>query len=113
MKDESEQENNKNLRGEARTESCENESVEFSPGDNLISYRFKLRDFSSQGFGIIIRKDSKVLEYVKQGDVINMQYHPYESADNPVPHRTKIKHISQPDPGKHKDHMLVGLLILE
>ncbi len=113
MKEDSGHKDKMNLRDEARTKSHENESVEFSPGNNLISYRFKLRDFSSKGFGIMIRKDSKVLNHVKPGDILNMQYYPYESISNPVPHRTKIKHISEPEPGKHHDHMLVGLLILE
>jgi len=113
MKDGSEQKDNMNLREEVRTKGRENESVEFSLGDNLITYRFKLRDFSSKGFGLLIRQDSKVLKHVKSGDIINMQYHPYELTDEPVRHRTKIKHISEPDPGKHQGHMLVGLLILE
>lgn len=102
-----------NLRGEVRTDSEANESVEFQPGDNTLAYRFKLKDFSSRGFGILVRKDSKVLNHIKQGDVITMTYHPDGAASNPIPHNTQIKHISEPEPGKHIDHMVVGLLILE
>jgi len=103
----------KNLRAEDRTESQENVSVEFIPGDNSIPYHFKLKDFSTKGFGIMVRKDSKVLSHIKSGDVLNMKYHPDEASANPVPHRTQIKHISEPEPGKHQDHLLVGLFILE
>ncbi|MBU1344584.1 MAG: hypothetical protein KKE44_09815 [Proteobacteria bacterium] len=102
-----------NLRGEDRKESLKSASVEFIPGDNEIAYHFKLKDFSSKGLGIIVRKDSKVLKCIKSGDILTMKYHPDEATANPVPQLTEIKHISEPEPGKHKDHMLVGLLILE
>ena len=102
-----------NLRSEARTESEANASVEFQPGDNTLAYRFKLKDFSSGGFGILVRKDSKVLEHINPGDVITMTYHPDRVTSNPIPHNTQIKHISEPEHGKHIDHMVVGLLILE
>ena len=101
------------LRFETRTEAPKDASVEFVPGDNEIAYHFKLKDFSSKGFGIIVRKDSKVLKHIKSGDIIDMRFHPDEATANPVPHRIEIKHISEPEPGKHRDHMLVGLLIIE
>ncbi|WP_299979576.1 hypothetical protein [Desulfobacula sp.] len=102
-----------NLRSEARTKSRENASVEFIPGNNKIAYHFKLRDFSSKGFGIMVRKDSKVLNHIKAGDVLDMKYYPEEATRNPVSHRTQIKHISDPELGKHQDHILIGLFILE
>ncbi|MEN8210410.1 MAG: hypothetical protein ABFR31_01720 [Thermodesulfobacteriota bacterium] len=102
-----------NERIEPRTISHENASVEFIPGNGKMLYQFKLRDFSSKGFGIIVKKDSKVLKRIKTGDILAMTYHPEDSKASPVSHKTQIKHISEPDPGTHKDHMLVGLLILE
>ena len=101
------------LRKESRITGQESASVEFIPGDKKITYHFKLKDFSSKGFGIIVRKDSKVLEYIKTGDILDMKYHPSEAVANPVPHRTKIQHITEPEPGKHIDHMIVGLSIIE
>lgn len=112
MKNNPESKKTMNLRGEPRTKNLKNASVEFKPGNNTMVYHFKLKDFSSEGFGILVRKDSKVLKHIKQGDVLTMMYHP-EAATNPVPHNTQIKHISEPKPGKHQDHLLVGLLILE
>ena len=113
MKNDPEQKEKMNLRIEARTENRKDASVEFTPGNKAIAYHFKLRDFSSNGLCIMVRKDSKVLKHIKTGDVLNMRYHPDEATANPVSHRTQIKHISEPEPGKHQDHMLVGLLILE
>ncbi len=102
-----------NFRSEERTEAQKKASVEFMPGNIKIPYHFKLKDLSSKGLGIIVRKDSKVLEQIKPGDILDMLYHPDEATANPVTQRTQIKHISEPEPGKHEDHMLVGLLILE
>ncbi len=113
MKNDSEHKEKMNLRIETRIESRENASVEFIPGNHSMAYQFKLRDFSAKGLGIIVRKDSKVLQYIKKGDILDMKYYPNEVTGNPVSHRTQIKHISDPEPGKHQDHMLVGLLILE
>ncbi len=113
MKNDSENKGKLNLRGEPRTESWKNASVEFTPGNNPIAYHFKLRDFSSKGFGIIVRKDSKVLKFIKTGDVLTMKYHPDKASANPVSHKTQIKHISEHEPENNQDHVFVGLLILE
>ncbi|WP_457553193.1 hypothetical protein [Desulfobacula sp.] len=113
MKNNPEDKEKMNLRIETRTESPRDASVEFTPGDTKMAYHFKLRDFSSKGLCIMVRKDSKVLKYIKTGDVLSMRYHPDEATANPVSHKTQIKHISEPEFGKQQDHMLVGLLILE
>ncbi len=102
-----------NARIEPRTIGHENASVEFIPGNNQMIYHFKLRDFSTKGFGIMVKKESKVLTLLKEGDIMDMKYHSEKPISNPVSHKTQIKHISEPDPGTYKDHMLVGLLILE
>lgn len=102
-----------NQREENRTTSAGHGSVEFIPVGNHISYHFKLKDFSSKGLGILVRKDSKVLQHIKIGDVISMKYHPEMASVTPKVYQTEIKHISEPEPGQHKDHMLVGLMIVE
>lgn len=103
----------KNARKEKRIESHANGSVEFIPGNNELAYHFKLKDFSSKGLGILVRKDSKVLKNIKTGDILSMKYHPDQATVNPELHETQIKHISEPEPGRHENHMVVGLLILE
>ena len=100
-------------RGELRTEAGDDASVEFIPGNNEVPYQFKLKDFSAQGVCILVRKDSKVLQHIKTGDILTMKYHPEKASANPVPRQTEIKHISEPEPGKHKGHMLVGLQLVE
>ncbi len=99
-------------REEKRVISSEHSSVEFIPGGNQIPYHFKLKDFSSKGFGILVRKDSKVLQNIKIDDVISMKYHPEVATVDPKVYQTQIKQISEPEPGKHEDHMLVGLMIM-
>jgi len=101
------------LRGEARTKSLKNSSVEFKPGENELTHHFKLKDFSADGFGILVRKDSKVLQHIKPGNVLTMMFHSDRAAKGPVTHRTEIRHISEPEPGTYQDHLVVGLLILE
>ena len=113
MKKTTEKINMMDLRGETRTDGLENASVEFKPGENELVHHFKLKDFSSEGFGILVRKDSKVLKHIKPGNVLTMMYHPNKIATHPVAHQTQIKHISEPAPGTYPDHLLVGLLILE
>jgi len=113
MKNNSEDKGKMDLRIEARTKVHPNASVEFKPGNDKMAYRFKLRDFSSKGLCILVRKDSKVLQHIKTGDVLGMRYYSDEETAKPVLYQTQIKHISDPEPGKHKGHMLVGLLILE
>lgn len=103
----------RDLRVEPRTEGRKNASVEFVPGNVGMAYQFKLTDFSSKGLGIMVRNDSKVLEQITAGDILDMKYYPEGAPQNPVFHRTQIKHISAPKPGKHQGHKLVGLLILE
>jgi hypothetical protein len=101
------------LRGATRTESLKNASVEFKPGENELIHHFKLKDFSSDGFGILVRKDSKVLKHIKPGSVLNMIYHSNRAQRNPVAHHTEIRHISEPAPGTYPGHLVVGLLIVE
>ena len=86
-----------------------NASVEFIPGNNQMIYHFKLRDFSTKGFGIMVKKESKVLTLLKEGDIMDMKYHSEKPISNPVSHKTQIKHISEPDPGTYKDLSLIHI----
>ncbi|WP_300457807.1 hypothetical protein [Desulfobacula sp.] len=113
MKNDSEHDGQTNLRAETRTETRKKASVEFIPGKNEMTYHFKLKNFSSTGLGIIVRKDSNVLKHIKIGDILTMKYYSEASSAHPVFHQTQIKHISEPDPEKQQDHLLVGLSILD
>ncbi len=98
---------------EQRQESADNISVEFQPPTAACPYQFKVRDYSSQGIGILVKKDSCVLDMIHVGDVLDMKY--YQGFDNPHPVnvRTRIQHISVPENGRHQNHFIVGLNIME
>ncbi len=96
-----------------RLESTDNISVEFQPGAAVCPYQFKVRDYSSQGIGILVKKDSCVLNMIHVGDIFDMKY--YQGSDPPIPVnvRTRIQHISVPEKGRHEDHLIVGLTIMK
>ena len=113
MKKTTEKINMMDLRGETRTDGLETASVEFKPGENELVHHFKLKDISADGFGILVRKDSKVLKHIKPGNVLTMMFHPERASNGPVSYNTEIKHISEPEPGTYQGHLVVGLLVLE
>lgn len=102
-----------NDRAEKRSPAAGNSSVEFTPGISGMPYHFKLRDFSAQGFGILVRKDSKVLDFLKPGDILAMKYYSGQERTAPVPYQAEIKHISSPEEGKFEGHLIVGLLLID
>ena len=87
--------------------------VEFLLSPPGPAYMFKLRDLSSKGMGIIVRRDSAVLRALRVGDVMEMHYF---EPDGRIPAerlRTEIRHITGPDKdGPLQDHSMVGLMIL-
>jgi len=107
--------NNKNQgqRIETRFSAKSSASVEFKPEKLEISYHFKLRDISKKGLCILVKEDSAVLNSIHVGDTISMKYYPDEIAAMPVEMLTEISHISKPGDGKFKNHMIVGLYIID
>ncbi len=97
---------------EQRQESTENISVEFQPPAAACPYQFKVRDYSSQGIGILVKEDSCVLDMLHVGDILDMKYY-QGSPPVSVNVRTKIQHISAPENGRHQNHFIVGLNIME
>ena len=63
--------------------------------------------------GILVKKDSKILNHLHVGDIYDMRYHPEQATVNPVSLSTKIIHISEPEIGKYKDHFIVDLFIVK
>ena len=88
-------------------------SVEFSIKGLDTFYQFKLWDMSPKGMCLVINEDSKVLKYIKVGDVLNMKYHPVESNEEIIELKTEVRHISKDSEGRFKKHSIVGLAILE
>ena len=102
-----------NKRVELRKIDGNNSSVEFKPGDAEIPYHFKLRDYSSKGLGILVKEDSRVLSFIKVGDELDMKFYQGSDGPQPISIRTKIQHISPPEKGRHLNHLIVGLTILD
>ncbi|MBN2123392.1 MAG: PilZ domain-containing protein [Deltaproteobacteria bacterium] len=88
-------------------------SVEFSPKALDHAYQFKIWNLSSRGMCILVRQDSKALEYLAIGDILEMKYYSPDPSGSPRILRTEIKHITRDDHGRFKNHYLVGLSILE
>ena len=101
---------------ERRSELRKNEeplrSVELKlPG--LPIYLFKIKDSSQNGFCLLVKEDSNILEHIHVGQILNIRSY---SEDNMEPSEiflSEIKHITKKDEGPYAGHELVGLMILE
>lgn len=105
--------NQSDARYEMRFSAKNNASVEFRPEKLEITYHFKLRDVSQCGMCILVKEDSAILNFIHVGDTFNMKYYPNQIASVPVVMKTEITHISKPLAGTFKNHMIVGLFILD
>ncbi len=89
-------------------------SVEFTVKGLDSFYQFKIRDMSENGMCLLINEDSKILKFIKAGDVINMKYLPDESSEGGITQfKTEIIHITKGNQGRFKKHSLVGLYVIE
>lgn len=87
-------------------------SVEFLIKETGEVYQFKLRDISAQGLGILVREDSRVLQYLKVGDTLDVQYNPPRSSDTDTILKTRIRHIAQKEQGAPGGHFVIGLEVI-
>ena len=76
-------------------------------------YQFRVRDVSSDGAGILIKEDSKFLNLIEIGQIVDADFISPEGTDPTGNHKVEIRHITKPNEGKHKGHFLVGLKIIE
>ncbi len=87
-------------------------SIDFLIKETGEVYQFKLRDISSQGLGILVRKDSRVMQYLKGGDTLDVKYIPLLSSGPAAIFKTRIRHIFKKEQGAPDGHFLIGLEIL-
>ncbi len=100
-------------RHEHRTEVDKYYSVEVSISDAGLSYQFKIWNLSSRGMCIVVKEDSDLLKHLEVGNILKMKYYPTDSP-YPAEHlKTQIKHITKDKEGRFRNHVLVGLFILE
>ena len=76
-------------------------------------YQFRVRDVSSDGAGILIKEDSKFLNMIEVGQIVDADFISPEGTEPAGNCRVEIRHITEPNKGKNKGHFLVGLSILE
>ena len=87
-------------------------SVEFKIKELFVVYHCKLRDVSSKGVCIVIKKGSPLLQELEPGKVMQMRYYPVGDRRPPETLQTRIAHITPQGQGRFQGHCLIGLEIL-
>jgi hypothetical protein len=76
-------------------------------------YQFRVNDVSSDGAGILIKEDSKFLNLIEVGQIVDADFISPKGTEPAGNHKAEIRHITKPNEEKNKGHFLVGLKILE
>jgi hypothetical protein len=76
-------------------------------------HQFGLWNLSNQGLCILIRPDSRLLKALTVGLVLDMKFYGPEDASVPRTLKAEIKHITQAEEGRFRNHVLVGVSIVE
>jgi hypothetical protein len=100
-------------RHDSRTEVDQYYSVELSIADASLIYQFRIWNLSSRGICIVVKEDSDLLKHLKVGNIFHMKYYPIDSSCPKEYLKTEIKHITRDKQGRFRNHVLVGLLIIE
>ena len=87
-------------------------SIEFLIKETGKVYQFKLRDISAQGLGILVREDSLILQYLKVGGSLDVQYNPLRSSGTAAVFKTRIRHIAKKEQGTPDGHFVIGLEVI-
>ena len=100
-------------RSEPRTIVDKYYSVEFSFEGLETVYQFRIRDLSENGMCVLVREDSAVLGYLKEGETFNMKYYSTDLPGKIEQLKTAVRHVSKDEQGRFKGHLMVGLQIVE
>ena len=76
-------------------------------------YQFKLKDTSENGASILVKEDSFMLNYLKVGQTLRINFSSDLEFDHNGNFETEIVHITKVDKGRYKGHYLVGVQILD
>jgi hypothetical protein len=98
-------------RNEVKTILDEFYSVQFFLNDKEILYQFKLRNISSNGPCIFVKKDSPVFIELQVGDIIDMEYSKPESLDAGELFKTQITSKNSHD--CYTGHSIVELTTID
>jgi len=84
-------------------------SVEFSVSGSLFLHQFKIRKLAASSIGVLVGKNSEIIDLLKVGDVIKMKYYP-ENAFLPADLMdTEIRSITKENQGRFNGHYIIGL----
>ena len=80
---------------------------------SLPIYLFKIKDSSQNGFCLLVKGDSNILDHIHVGQILNITSYSEEKMEPSEIFLSEIKHITKKDEGPYTGHQLVGLMILE
>lgn len=100
------------LRTKVRTAAADGASVEFTFPESVLVYQFPLRDWSDTGLGILARQDSKILDHIREGQILSVTLRREGQGLALEVYQVEIRHISDPEQGRYPGHSIVGFSIL-
>jgi len=88
-------------------------SVEIPIAVLQVIYQFKIWDTKVKSMSILVKEDSKLLDWIKTGDTLKMRYYSYDPIYLYQDLSTEVIDISRQGNGRLMGHYLVGLKIME
>ena len=80
---------------------------------SLPIYLLKAKDASQNGFCLLVKEDSNILDHIHVGQILNIRSYSEDKMEPSEIFLSEIKHITKKDEGPYAGHQLVGLMILE
>jgi hypothetical protein len=74
-------------------------------------YEVKIKDLSSNGASILVKKDSLLLNHLGIGKTISVKYYLGDRSKAFGPYKANIKHLTQFEAGRFKGHFSAGLAV--
>jgi len=100
---------NYNRKVYARVSPDQYHSVQFTKKGFCMIYQFKIWNIAKKGMCILVRHDSNIMNHLKVGDLLDMEYYSGKGQEAIDQAKTQIKHITKNEQGQFKGHYLVGL----
>ncbi len=88
-------------------------SLEFSLKDLLYSYRFKIQAISNDCIEVIIKEDSEIINYIKEGDIVDIRFYSQRLSYDPKVIKCEIKKVLKENSGRFKGHYRVQICTLD
>jgi len=76
-------------------------------------YQFRVTNVSLKGAGLFVKEDSDFLKLISIDQVVEADFISPDGTDPNGKYKAEIRHVTEPNNGKHEGHCLVGLSILE